>query len=107
MSIFSKLSSAEEKRLAGEMAAQLVKNMSPKLMTERRHTLSASRITRLLEQVLEKARRHNEVARLGFLKRSIFANSFKWELQSSGYPSDFVNLAVEGLIVELSKKPSK
>ena len=95
---------AEEKAFAIEIAAQLIKSIPPHLMAERRQLLSASRITRMLEQIYEKARRRQATKKLGFLRKAILAHHFKWELRSNGYPDDFVDLAVEGLIVELSKK---
>lgn len=93
-----------EKALAKDLSAQIVKNLSPKLMSERRQVLSANKISRLLEQSYEIAKAYQSTHKLGMIKRSVLANSFKWELKSCGYPDDFINVATEGLVVELEKK---
>lgn len=93
-----------EKVLAKELAAQIIKNLSPKLMSERRQVLSANKISRLLEQTYEIAKVYQSTHKLGMVKRAVLANSFRWELRSGGYPDDFINLATEGLVVELGKK---
>ena len=93
-----------EKSLAKELSAQIVKNLSPRLMSERRQVLSANKISRLLEQTYVIANAYQSTHKLGWIKRAVLANSFKWELKSSGYPDDFINLATEGLVVELGKK---
>lgn len=95
-----------EKALAKELSSQLVKNLSPKLMRERRQVLSANKISRLLEQSFEIAQAYQVSHRMGMIKRAVLANSFRWELKSSGYPDDFINVAIEGLVIELAKKNS-
>lgn len=94
-----------EKKLAKELSAQIIKNLSPKLMKERRQVLSANKISRLLEQSFEIAKAYQSTHKLGMIKRAILANSFRWELRSCGYPDDFINVATEGLVVELGKNP--
>jgi len=93
-----------EKTLAKELSAQIAKNLSPRLMSERRQVLSANKISRLLEQTYVIAKAYQSTHRLGWIKRAILANSFRWELKSCGYPEDFINLATEGLVVELGKR---
>lgn len=73
-------------------------------MNERRQVLSANKISRLLEQSFEIAKAYQSEHKLGVLKRAVLANSFRWELKSCGYPEDFINVATEGLVVELGKK---
>ncbi|MDB5814911.1 MAG: hypothetical protein JWN23_2028 [Rhodocyclales bacterium] len=96
-----------EKTLALELAAHFVKNIPPKLMDQRRQVLSANKVSRLLEQAFEKAKDHQEKVGMGFIKRAILANMFKWELKNNGYPQDFIEVATEGLVVELSRKTIK
>lgn len=93
-----------EKSLAKELSAQISKNLSPKLMSERRQVLSANKISRLLEQTYEIAKAYQADHKLGLIKRAVLANSFRWELKSCGYPEDFIKLATEGLVVELGKR---
>lgn len=95
-----------EKALAKELAAQINKNLSPRLMNERRQVLSANKISRLLEQSFEIAKAYQSEHKLGLIKRAVLANTFRWELRSCGYPDDFINVATEGLVVELEKKPN-
>lgn len=94
-----------ERALARELSAQIAKNLSPKLMNERRQVLSANKVSRLLEQSYEIAKAYQSSHKLGMIKRAVLANTFRWELKSSGYPDDFINVATEGLIIELGKKP--
>lgn len=93
-----------EKALAKELSAQLIKNLSPKLMSERRQVLSVNKVSRLLEQSYEIAKAYQSTHKLGMIKRAVLANSFRWELKACGYPDDFISVATEGLVVELGKK---
>ncbi|BAL26205.1 hypothetical protein [Azoarcus sp. KH32C] len=103
MNLFGLFTSEPEKALARKLAEHLAKNIPPKLMDKGRQVLSANRVSRVLEQAFETAKDHQAQTGMGFMKRAILANNFKWELQTKGYPKDFINLAIEGLVVELSK----
>lgn len=92
-----------EKILGRELADRLGRDLPPKLMAERRQVLSANKVSRLLEQVFDVAKDHQAKHGLGFVGRAVLANSFKWELDAKGYPKDFIDVATEGLIVELSR----
>lgn len=94
----------QERQLGRSLAEFLKKNLAPALMTERRQVLSANRVSRLLEQAFAMAREHKSRHGLGFVGKTILAKSFKSSLEDAGYPPDFVTLAVEGLIVELSRR---
>jgi hypothetical protein len=102
--IFRLFNHEAEKALALQLTAHFVKNIPPNMMDQRRQFLSANRVSRLLEQAFEKAREHQEQVGMGFVKRAVLANTFKWALKNKGYPDDFIEVATEGLIVELSKK---
>lgn len=91
--------------MAADLAGHLVKNLPPKTIRERIHTLSASRITRVLEQAFSKLTGESTVGR-SFLGRTMLANNFRWALKDAGYPREFVDIAVEGLIVEVSRRPA-
>lgn len=95
-----------EKALAKTLADSLAKKLPAAMMVNRRQVLSANKISRLLEQAFETAKEHQTKHRMGFIKRAVLANSLKWELGEKGYPLDFINVATEGLIVELSRKNS-
>lgn len=92
-----------EKALGRELADRFGKQLPPKLITKQNRILSANKISRLLEQVFDIAKDHQVKNGLSFFGRAILANSFKWELDAKGYPKEFIDLATEGLIVELSK----
>ena len=93
----------KEKALAKEMAAQVGQAVSVKLMNDRRQVLSAKKISHSLEQTFQLAKNYQSQRKLGTVRRAILANSFRWELKESGYPDDFIAIAIEGLIVELDR----
>ena len=92
-----------EKALGRELAERLGKQLPPQLISKRSQILSANKISRLLEQVFDIAKDYDVKNGLSFVRRAILANSFKWELDAKGYPKEFIDLATEGLIVELAK----
>lgn len=100
MAVLSKFFNLDgEKALAATLAAHIEKNLPAKLMDDKRHILSANKITRILEQVTEQVKEHQKTTRPNFIKRAILVNNLKWELKSRGYPDDFVSVAVESLVV--------
>ncbi len=105
MSIFQRFSFQREKQMAAGLAEHLVKSLPPKTISERIHTLSANRITRVLEQAFGKLSQDEETGR-GFWGRAVLANNFRWALKDVGYPKEFIDIAVEGLIVEASRRKS-
>lgn len=103
MSLFSYFNLAAEKALARTLAEQLAKSLPPNAIEERRTVLSVNKLTRLLEQTYATAQTHQSHHQMGVLKRAVLANRLKWELLDRGYPKDFVEIAIEGLVVQLSK----
>ena len=94
----------KEKEFAAELVQQLVKDIYPEQMQKKRNSLSINKITRLLEKVYSQVKKYQEINAMGFLRRTVFANTFRWELKNHGYPDDFCAMATEGLVVELMKK---
>lgn len=92
------------KELAQRMSGHIGKTLPVKVMANNRGQLSASRIARTLEQCYAMALEVHSQRKLGYLRRVVLASDLRWSLHDMGYPKDFVGLAVEGLIVELSKK---
>ena len=107
MNIFNIFSHAAEKKFAMSLVQQLSKEIPPALMQDRRKVLSVNKITRLLERTYQVAADYQKDHSMGLIKRSILANAFKWELKNSGYPDDFVNMATEGLVVQLTQSKNK
>lgn len=103
MRIMAYFTSSKEKLFAQSLAQQLAKSLPPALLVQRSKMLSVNKITIQLEKTLNAAAEYQVKNNIGFYKRAILANAFKWELKSSGYPDDFIDLATEGLVVKLSK----
>lgn len=96
-----------EKDLAREMSIQVAAAVSAKLMSERRRVLSAKKVSNVLEGVYEKAQTYKAAYKPGAIRRAILANNFKWALKEAGYPEDFIDVATEGLVLNLQKKYDK
>lgn len=95
---------AAVKDLAQGMCEHIGKTLPVKVMANNCGQLSASRIARTLEQCYAMALEAHMRRKLGYFGRVMLASDLRWSLQEMGYPKDFVSLAVEGLIVELSKQ---
>ena len=44
--------------------------------------------------------------KIGIIRRSVLANSLKWELKEKGYSPEFTDIATEGLVMAMIKKPA-
>ena len=97
------LGTAAVKELTQRMSEHISKTLPVKVMANNRGQLSANRIARTLEQCYLMATETRKQRNIGYLGRVVLANELRWTLQEAGYPKDFVDVAVEGLIVELSK----
>ena len=94
----------EDKAQACELASTIAAQISVKLLQENRQALSVNKITRVLEKVFLQASAYQAAQRMGFVRRSLFANAFQWALKEQAYPQDFVVMATEGLLVAISAK---
>jgi hypothetical protein len=95
-----------DKAQACELASTIAAQVSAKLLRENRQALSVNKITRVLEKAFLQASAYHAAQRMGFLRRSLFANAFQWALKEQAYPQDFVVMATEGLVVSISAKPA-
>ena len=95
-----------DKAQASEIAGAIAAQISVKLLRENRQALSVNKITRVLEKTFLQASAYQAAQRMGFLRRSLFANAFQWALKEQAYPQDFVVMATEGLLVAISAKPA-
>lgn len=93
-----------ERKLAQSMTERLKTALPSAQMETKRHILSVNKVTRQLEQIYDLAKTHQAQLGLGFFRRAYLANQLKWQLQEQGYPKDFVDMAIEGLLVELAKR---
>jgi len=96
---------AAERELAQSITERLKMALPPAQMEAKRHILSVNKVTRHLEQIYDLAKTHQAQRGLGFFRRAYLANQLKWQLQEQGYPKDFVEMAIEGLLIELAKRP--
>lgn len=101
--MFKLFGGAQHKAFAAELVARLVKDLPPKLVLADRKALTANRITRMLERTYASVVAYQKQHRLGMFRRAAFANDFKWEMTSAGYPAAFVDMATECLVIELAR----
>jgi hypothetical protein len=94
---------SEDKAFADQLATQLAQELPPGLMERSSKALSVNKVTRLLERSYQAAAAYQTKRGMGFIRRAVLANSFKWNLRNKGYADDFVDMATEGLVVELSR----
>jgi len=107
MGILKKLFSSKEiDAFAKELAQSLAKRYPPSLETAQAKKISVNRVTKVLEDVVEKAVEYNRKNPLGVYRKARLGNTFRWELKELGYSEKFVEVATEGLIVHLSRKPA-
>jgi hypothetical protein len=106
MGILKKMFSNEElDEFAKGLAQSLAKRYPPSLETAQAKKISVNRVTRVLEDVVEKAVEYSRKNPLGIYRKARLGNTFRWELKELGYSKNFVEVATEGLIVHLSRKP--
>ncbi|MBA2962910.1 MULTISPECIES: hypothetical protein [Ramlibacter] len=98
-----KFGPSRDNGFAKDLVERLTKELPPTLIETRRKVLSVNKVTRQLEKTFQAAAAYQRENRLGFIRRAFLANGFRWGLKNAGYPDDFIDVAVEGLVVELSK----
>ena len=103
MNIFRLFAFSEDKEFARELVKQLLKELPVDLMEKRSKVISVNKITRLLEHTYLRVGQYQQEKQRGFVRQAVLAYTFRWELKSHGYSPDFVNLATEGLVVELAR----
>lgn len=94
---------SRDKAFAAELVAVLAKDLPPASMDLAKGNMSVNKVTRQLEKTFQVAAAYQKDHRPGFLRRAILANGFRWGLKNAGYADDFVDLATEGLVVEMSR----
>ena len=103
MQILRYFSFAAEKEFACILAQNLQKNLPSDFMETKGKAMSVNRITTLLERNNQAAVEYQQNFKMSFIRRAVLANAFKWELKSKNYPSAFVDMATESLVIKLSK----
>ena len=87
------------------LADDVAKRYPPALDQDAAKRPSANRMTRIVEDVCNKAVEFQATHKLGWLGKAKLGNAFRWELSAMGYQKDFVEMATEAVIVYLSRKP--
>jgi len=95
----------QDKALAIQLGAALAAQLSAVMLRDNRKAISANKVTRVLDKTFTQATAYQVEQRMGFLRRSLFANAFQWALKEHGYPKDFVTMATEGLVVAITSTP--
>jgi hypothetical protein len=88
---------------AKELAAELAKSFPPSVANEPRRKVSPHRLTKILENTLERARAFSAEHKLGVIGKAKLGNGFRWELKELGYNAAFIEVATEGVIVYVTR----
>lgn len=107
MSLLDKMLGKEVDTFAKELAEMISKRFPPALEKSQERRVSPNRITKVLEDALEKAEEYGKTRRLGTYKKARLANSFRWQLKDLGYSDKFVEVATEGLVVYVTRGSGK
>jgi hypothetical protein len=94
---------SRDSAFAKQLVATLLKDLPPGTIESKRGGATVNKITRQLEKTYKAAAAYQHQEGIGFIRRAFLANGFRWGLKNSGYSDEFVNLATEGLVVELSR----
>jgi hypothetical protein len=107
MGILDKLLGRDVTAFAKELADAIAKRYPPALDKSPERRVSPNRITKVLEDAMEKATEFTTRQRLGVYKKAKLANAFKWELKELGYSEKFIEVATEGLVVYITTRKAK
>lgn len=106
MGLFSWLSNARGvKNFARELAQELARRYPPAMESGSERKISAKGISNILEGIYQKAVDFKHDNNLGFISTAKIGNTFRWELKELGYGDKFIEVATEGLVVYLTRKP--
>ena len=106
MGILSSLRGPDIDGFAKQLASELSSRYPPTVEQSTQKRVSVNRVTRLLEETFAQAETFKNQNRLGWVRKAKLGNSFRWELKELGYSEKFVEVATEGLIVYITRKPS-
>lgn len=106
MGLLSLFSSGKTSTFAKELAENLAKRYPPALDINPEKRVSEARLTRVLEETLTKAVDFQRENKLGMFGKAKLGNEFKWQLKELGYTDRFIETAIEGLMVYLTRGPT-
>lgn len=105
--MFKKLGFGADKEFIAKLVKRLREEIPPTLLGGDGKVMSVNRVTKTLEKIFLSAEKYQGDEKLGFLRRVMMLNTFKWELKTGGYSEEFIRLATEGLVMTLVKAARK
>ena len=105
MSLLKIFSSKEIDEFAKSLADSVAKRYPPALETAQEKKISVNRITKILDDTFQKAVDFHAQKKLGVYKKARLGNTFRWALKELGYSDKFIEVATEGLLVYITRKP--
>lgn len=97
---------SQEKAFAKSAAEDVARRFPPELANKPGAHQSTARLSRIIEDVCTRATEFKQTQKIGWIRKSILCNTFKWELTELGYKKEFVDFATEALLVYLSREKS-
>ena len=91
---------------AKSLAQDVAKRYPPAIANNPAQMVSQKRLSSILEEAFTRAGEFSREQRLGWFKKAKLGNEFKWELKEMGYDEKFIDVATEGLVVYVTKRPS-
>ncbi len=85
------------------LAQDIAKRYPPAIANNPERTVSAKRLTSILEDIFTRAYDFKHEQKLGIYGKAKLGKTFKWELKEMGYNEQFIELATEGLVVYLTR----
>ncbi len=103
MALSSVFGGAKIKGFAKELVETLSKRYPPALDINPEKRVSEARLARVLEEALTKAADFQRENSLGLVGKARLGSEFKWHLSELGYSEKFIDVALEGLMVYITR----
>jgi hypothetical protein len=103
MAWFGSVSGKQVDAFARSLVAELA-GAYPPTREKSEEKFTDRKVFSALDTIYGKARDFKEQHKLGVYKTARLANTFRWELQETGYSAQFVEFATEGLVVRTTHK---
>lgn len=103
MGLFSLFFHREVDAFAKDLAETLAKRYPPALDVSSEKRVSENRLTKVLEDVLNRAVEFQQKHQLDLFGKARLGNEFRWQLRGLGYSKAFIDIATEGLMVYITR----